>query len=131
MNSTTLPWMAEIGIITYRTMTGVRDSVVSAGNLSLKNTTGTGPKRPPLPSELLSTFIIFGTYSVIGNGGGYRPRIAALLGWGTVLATFMILVTSIAENPANNPSNAAGQKLQGPPNPTVPGGSFPGAVTGG
>jgi hypothetical protein len=94
MNPILLPWLAEIGIITYRDMTGQRFTVTrqgGSGAFGLSVQRSTGPKRPPLPSELLATFIIFGTYSVIANGEGQRARIGSLLGWGTVLATVLML----------------------------------------
>lgn len=90
MNPVFLPWIAEIGIITYRALTGTRFTVTFAnGTPSVAQTNG--PKRPPLPSEILSTFIIFGAYSLIGEGEGERRTIASLLGWGTVLATVLMM----------------------------------------
>lgn len=59
-------WGVEVGIII------VRDFIAS--------------KRPPLPSELLATFIVFGTLSVIaGNATARRP--ATAVAWGLVVAT--------------------------------------------
>lgn len=96
MNPVVLPWLAEIGIITYRTMTGQRFTLTTSGGVSgFGVVKGSGPKRPPLPSELLSTFIVFGAYSLIGTSGNSdMHRVAALLGWGTVLATILVMTGS-------------------------------------
>lgn len=58
------PWVAEVVLISWRTVR--RD------------------KRPPLPSELLATFVVFGTASVIGTK---YPEFATTFGWGIVIAT--------------------------------------------
>lgn len=116
MNPVLYPWLAQVGLITYRSMQGQSFAVTWKG-LYPTVTNNKTSKRPPLPSELLSTFIIFGAYSVIGAGGGERPRIAALLGWGTVLATFMLVAqgsqsSSPAVNTPSTPSTApAGGKV--------------------
>lgn len=61
-------WGVEVGIITLRDLTG--------------------PRRLPLPSEILATFIVFGGLSVIGGSpSGRRP--AAAIGWGLVVATLL------------------------------------------
>lgn len=62
------PWMAEIGIVSWRSV--VRD------------------KRPPLPSELLATFVIFGAFSIVSVS---QPKIGSALGWGIVIATGLSL----------------------------------------
>ncbi len=62
------PWMAEVVLISWRT---VRKE-----------------KRPPFPSELLATFVVFGTVSLVAEK---QPQIASLFGWGVVVATFLNL----------------------------------------
>jgi hypothetical protein len=110
VNPITLPWIAEIGIITYRSLTGVKINVSRASQqgsskIGLGTTTiNNGVKRPPLPSEILSTFIIFGAYSVIANGSGSRPTIGSLLGWGTVLATVMVMAGGPGPSPVSGAS---------------------------
>jgi len=64
MNTVAWPWMAEIGIMSWRSV--VKD------------------KRPPLPSELLATFVIFGAFSLVSIR---QPKIGSALGWGIVIAT--------------------------------------------
>lgn len=66
MNAVGAAWLAEIAFIVIRDFAG--------------------PKRPPLPSELLATFVVFGALGVIaGNGTARRPAVAAA--WGLVVAT--------------------------------------------
>ncbi len=66
MNSLSIPWMAEIGLISWRTVSK--------------------EKRPPLPSELLATFVIFGAFSLVSVS---QPEIGSVLGWGIVVATLL------------------------------------------
>lgn len=59
-------WMAEAGIVTWRAFH--RDH------------------RPPLPSEYIATFVIFGALGLLTEvPNGSAP--AAAIGWGLVLAT--------------------------------------------
>ena len=64
------PWLAEILIITVRDLS-------------------TAPRRLPLPSELLSTFVVFGALSVIASNETAR-RPATAIAWGLVLATGIV-----------------------------------------
>lgn len=66
MNGVAVPWIAEVVLLSWR---------------SAKRN-----KRPPLPSELLATFVVFGTIS-LANGPIQRP--ATAFGWGVVVATFL------------------------------------------
>lgn len=79
MPSITAPWLAELVLISYRS---VRQE-----------------KRPPLPAELLASFVIFGTFSLIGNS---QPRIAAVLGWGIVVATALNLAPEVVAPKSKN-----------------------------
>jgi hypothetical protein len=88
VNPVVLPWLAEIGLITWRDM---------------RNN-----KRPPLPSELLATFVVFGTLSLIPQEYG---TVAGLAGWGFVVATLLNAVSpsastfgGILTNPSNSPT---------------------------
>lgn len=82
MNGITAPWVAEVGLITWRTVR--KDS------------------RPPLPSELLATFIVFGTVSVIAVR---QPRIASVFGWGIVIATGLNFFPSVVAPKGSKTSN--------------------------
>lgn len=64
MSPVAAPWIAQLVLMSWRSVK--RD------------------KRPPLPSEVLASFVFFGTVSLIGNS---QPRIASVLGWGIVVAT--------------------------------------------
>lgn len=64
MNPLLVPWLAEIGLITWR---------------DVKN-----DNRPPFPSEVLATFVIFGGFSLIPN-----EKVGSLMGWGIVVATLL------------------------------------------
>lgn len=66
MNGLGAAWAVEIGIITVRDLSGSH--------------------RPPLPHELLSSFVVFGALSVLAIPA---PGPAAAVGWGLVVATFL------------------------------------------
>lgn len=102
MNPLLFPAVVEIGVISYRTLTGQRLIVAKGQNGKFGVQSGSGPKRPPLPSELLAVIIVFSVYSAIaGNGANpQRARIGALLGWGTVLATFLTMFSAPAPKAA-------------------------------
>jgi hypothetical protein len=61
-------WLVEVGIIS------VRDFV--------------GSKRPPLPSELLATFVVFGGLGLVGESQTWKGA-AGATAWGIVLATLL------------------------------------------
>ena len=64
MSPIVAPWTAEILLISWRSVR--RD------------------KRPPYPSELLATFVIFGAASLVANS---QPKVAGVFAWGVVIAT--------------------------------------------
>lgn len=68
MNPVTILWLGEVGIITWR---------------SVRN-----KSRPPLPSELLSTFIVFGGLALIANNPKAN-KAATLMAGGFVVATLL------------------------------------------
>lgn len=68
MNPALAAWAVEAGIITIRDLVSAR--------------------RFPLPSEFLSTFIVFGTLTALGGTeNGRRP--AGAIAWGLVVATLL------------------------------------------
>lgn len=68
MNPALAAWAVEVGIISVRDL--AQD------------------KRFPLPSEFLSTFIVFGTLAALaGTATGRKP--ASAVAWGLVVATFL------------------------------------------
>ncbi len=107
MNDLTLPWMAELGIMGWRTISK--------------------EKRPPLPSELLATFVIFGGFSLIPN-----QRLRSTLGWGIVVASLLnllgtgeLLLHPFGNSTANTASGpvAPTSNSQKTPTVTTPGGA--------
>lgn len=102
MTPIVLPWLVEIALITWRSMTGTHFQIM-AGQQNIDPATGKpmgpklpgkvfgavqGVKRPPLPSELLATFVAFGAYAAIAEK---NAQIGRLLAWGTVLATGLLM----------------------------------------
>lgn len=61
-------WLAEVGIITVRDLTG--------------------PRRLPLPSELLATFVVFGGLGLVAESSTWRGA-ANTTAWGLVVATLL------------------------------------------
>lgn len=101
-------WLAEVGIIS------VRDLV--------------GPKRPPLPSELLATFVVFGG---LGLASGEAQRPAAAVAWGIVLATLLSAKVDFLRPIGAFFGGNATTPVQTPgPNYTGPGPVVAGADTG-
>lgn len=66
MNTLTVPWAVEVGIITARDLAS--------------------DHRPPLPSELLASFVVFGALAALAIPA---PKAAAAAGWGLVVATVL------------------------------------------
>lgn len=69
MNPILAPWLAECVILTARSVK--RDH------------------RPPLPSEFVATFVVFGTASMIANTKAQDA--ATVFSWGIVIATLLNL----------------------------------------
>lgn len=123
MNPVVIPWLVEIGIISWRSLSGAHFSTQKSGQGSFAQSVikTSGVKRPPLPSELLATFVIFGTYAVISEK---NAQIGQLLAWGTVLATGLIFLsggtpsaqTSGTFPPTQYPQGGLTQKLPTGPN---------------
>lgn len=80
MESILFPWMAEVVLISWR---------------SVRNR-----KRPPLPSEFLASFVIFGTFSLVAVKS---DRVASVLGWGVVIATGLNFFPSYTGVPNGKP----------------------------
>jgi hypothetical protein len=111
MNSVVVPWTLEIGIISWRTLSGKQlTSVIPFAPFPAKSglsgpagssptiASGSSPKRPPLPSELLATFIAFGVCAILADSQqGHTAGV--LLAWGLVLSTFMSQAGALAPAP--------------------------------
>lgn len=70
MNGLFAAWIAETVIITWRSFTR--------------------EQRPPLPSEFVAAYVIFGTLGLIAESPTARPA-AVAVGWGLVVATVLRL----------------------------------------
>lgn len=68
MNPVMAAWAVEVGIIAVRDLTG--------------------PRRLPLPSELLATFVVFGGLTVVAGSPTWRGA-ANATAWGLVIATLL------------------------------------------
>lgn len=69
MNPVLLAWGVEVGIIAVRDLTG--------------------PRRLPLPSELLATFVVFGGLAAVGDSSPTFRGAANATAWGLVVATLL------------------------------------------
>jgi hypothetical protein len=111
MASVLVPWGVELALITARNL-GV--------NIPGSKPWATGSAHKvaglPLPADYLATFLIFMPLAIAGDNPQFGS-IAALVGWGYVLAT---LLTSL------DPTDPMGKKAKNP----VPQQGTPGAPTG-
>lgn len=78
METIMFPWTAEVVLISWR---------------SVRNN-----KRPPLPSEFLASFVIFGAFSIVATR---NERVASVLGWGVVVATALNFFPRVTGVPAS------------------------------
>lgn len=79
MNGLALAWMAEVGLMTYRIVHTGRPAEAGGG-------------RVPWPADYVPTFVVFGGLSLVAEIGGGWDQVAAVAGWGLVLATILNLV---------------------------------------
>lgn len=81
MNGLLLAWLVEVGIITWRDLTG-----------KVKGHTIEGL---PLPADYLATFIVFGTLGFVPKNNVGASRAATALGWAFVVATYLNVAPAI------------------------------------
>lgn len=86
----TWPWLTEVVIITWR---------------DVKN-----KQRPPIPSELLASFIVFGALSLLQTSDSMN-KAANVFGWGIVIATFFNFVDPTFAKSKGAPEQAAAQNV--------------------
>jgi hypothetical protein len=82
VNGVTTPWLVEILLISYR-----------AWKLR---------QRPPLPSELAATFVVFGGLSLVPD-----DTVQAAAGWGFVIASALNVLPAIMDPAAKAASQQA------------------------
>lgn len=109
-----LAWMVEIGLITWRDLTGKAPNHVINGF--------------PLPADYLATFMVFGVLGMVPKDSQGASRAASLAAWAFVLATYMNALPT-ALNPSGTPkatSAAAGTTAQSAtPSSTITSGGTP------
>jgi hypothetical protein len=88
-------WLAEIGIITWRDLTG-KDPTHTINGF-------------PLPADYLATFVVFGALGLVPSSNQGAARAATLAAWAFVIATYMNALPT-----ALNPSGAAVAKSATP-----------------
>ncbi len=88
MSAVLLAWLAEMGIVTWRDLTG-----------KVKNHTIEGF---PLPADYVATFVIFGALGMVPKDNPGASRAAALLAWAYVVATYMNVAPALV-NPTGTP----------------------------
>jgi hypothetical protein len=99
MASPLLPWAVELGLITVRDIWGKNATI---GGLKIKGTPHTVGGLPA-PGDYLATAVIFGPLA-LARGTRFQT-LAALVGWGYVLATLLnILDPSDPLNRGQGPS---------------------------
>jgi hypothetical protein len=75
MGAVMLAWIVEVGIITWRDLTGKSPNHTVAGL--------------PLPADYLATFLIFGVLGFVPKSNAGASRTAGLVAWAYVVATYM------------------------------------------
>src|ERR1700677_5289216 len=97
MNPVVFPFLVEVGFVSWRSITGdhfvvsttsANASSSSVGKLPGIQQVNDGVKRPPLPSELLSAVVVFGTFGMIAD---HNRKVGLLLAWGIVLARGLLV----------------------------------------
>ena len=81
-------WLVEIGLITWRDLTG-KDKTHTINGF-------------PLPADYLATFAVFGVLGLVPKDSGGASRAATLAAWAFVLATYMNALPSTL-NPSGAP----------------------------
>ena len=90
MPSILLAFMAELGIITYRDLSGHDPSRTIAGL--------------PLPADYLAAVAIFGALGLVPKDSP-AAKVAGLFGWGIVIATYLNVLPGVPKKGATaNPS---------------------------
>ncbi len=96
-----LAWMTEIGLITWRDLTGKKPNHTVAGF--------------PIPADYVATFLVFGVLGLVPKDNQGASRAAALAAWAYVIATYMNALPAAA-NPSGTPKGTS----QSTPTTTTP-----------
>ena len=98
-----LAWLTEIGLITWRDLTGKDPTHVINGF--------------PLPADYLATFMVFGTLGLVSKDNAGASRAATLAAWAFVIATYMNALPT-ALNPSGSPTVKGASSGSTPATPT-------------
>ena len=83
-----LAWAVELGLITWRDVTG-KDPTHTINGF-------------PLPADYLATFMVFGTLGLVPKDNGGASKAATLAAWAFVIATYMNALPAVV-NPSGTP----------------------------
>jgi hypothetical protein len=98
-----LAWLTEIGIITWRDLSGKAPDHTISGF--------------PLPADYLATFMVFGVLGLVPKDNAGASRAATLAAWAFVIATYMnALPTQL--NPSGTPKATGTASTTTPPTAT-------------
>ena len=103
-------WLVEVGIITWRDLTG-----------KAKNHTVAGL---PLPADYLATFIIFGALGLVPKDNVGASRAATLTAWAYVVATYMNVAPSLV-NPTGKTASTSSSATTSTPGASTTSASIP------
>ena len=87
-----LAWLVEVGIITWRDLTG-----------KAKNHTVAGL---PIPADYVATFVIFGALGLVPKDNVGASRTATLTAWAYVVATYLNVAPALI-NPTGKTASTA------------------------
>ena len=104
MSAVLLAWVSEIGIITWRDLTGKEKNHEIAGF--------------PLPADYVATFVIFGALAFVPKNNQGASRAAALAAWAYVVATYMNAVPAML-NPSGSQTSTTKTSASAAPSATV------------
>ncbi len=113
-----LPWLVEIGIITSAAI-----APKSWPAIGLPVPKGSYPKVGtffPAPSCFVATAILFGPLALLSDTNKVG-RMASLVAWGLVLATFLNLIDPTDPLNPNTPGAVGSPSLQYPQGPAISG----------
>ena len=98
-----LAWAVELGIITWRDVTG-KDPTHTINGF-------------PLPADYLATFMVFGTLGLVPKDNAGASKAATLAAWAFVIATYMNALPT-ALNPSGAPKATGAAAGSTPATPT-------------
>jgi hypothetical protein len=105
MGAVMLAWITEVGLITWRDLTGKAANHTVGGF--------------PIPADYIATFIVFGTLGMVPKDNAGAARAAALAAWAYVIATYMNALPNTL-NPSGTPKATSASAAKTTPTSTAP-----------